>query len=532
MRAPVVSGVATSLSVAFVVLLSLPGLGESTVLAISNLGQLGAAVAASAACTWAALSSRRHQRRAWGLLAVGTGGWAAGQLVWTWYELDLGRAVPFPSLADIGFLVFPVVAAAGLSSWLGAHSPGAARGRDLLDGAIIAGSLLVLSWATALGSVVAMDGESWYSVALSLAYPIGDVILGTLVLLALARGGAGDTVALLLLAGGLGGLAVADSAYVYLVNTGSYSSDDLASAGWLAGFLFVAAGALVSPEPRSVRVTRRHVKPRPTMLPARARMMLPYLPLLAAGLGTCLRLLNAPGTPRVDLALGVVLVALVIARQLLAMSENHRLLLELGVARDQLQHQALHDPLTGLANRALFADRVGHALSQPDADVSVLFCDLDDFKVVNDEFGHETGDTLLCVVAERLVRCVRPSDTVARLGGDEFAVLLEHCDEALRVAERIEDSVRQPYRIGALAVRPSMSVGAARYAAGSAAAPVGTSPETVAAALLKHADAAMYAAKAGRKGDVVPILGNSTGGVGMARLDAARATALEPKPTA
>jgi len=126
------------------------------------------------------------------------------------------------------------------------------------------------------------------------------------------------------------------------------------------------------------------------------------------------------------------------------------------------------------------------------------------------------------VVAERLVRCVRPSDTVARLGGDEFAVLLEHCDDALRVAERVEDSVRQPFRIGELAVRPSMSVGAARYATGSAAAPVGTSPETVAAALLKHADAAMYAAKAGRKGDVVPILGNSTGGVGMARLDAAR----------
>jgi diguanylate cyclase (GGDEF)-like protein len=531
MRAPVVSGVATSLTLAFIILLSLPGLDDSTVLAISDLGQLAAAGGACAACAWAALSSRRNQRRAWGLLAVGTGGWAAGQLVWTWYELVLGREVPFPSLADVGFLIFPVVAAAGLSSWLGAHSPGAARGRDLLDGAIIAGSLLILSWATALGSVVAVGGESWLAVTLSLAYPIGDVILGTLVLLALARGRADDTVALTLLAGGLGGLAVADSAYVYLVNTGSYSSDDLVSAGWLAGFLFVAAGALAGPEPRSVRVTRRHVKPRPSMVPARARMMLPYLPLVAAGFATCLRLLNAPGTPRFDLALGVVLIALVLARQFLAMSENQRLLIELGVVRDQLQHQALHDPLTGLANRALFADRVEHALSQPEADVSVLFCDLDDFKVVNDEFGHETGDTLLCVVAQRLVRSVRPSDTVARLGGDEFAVLLEHSDDALRVAERVEESVRQPYRIGDLTVRASMSVGSARYARASAAAPAGTSPETIAAALLKQADAAMYAAKAGRKGEVVPILGNGVGGVGMARLDAV-ATAFEPKPTA
>jgi diguanylate cyclase len=531
MRAPVVSGVAASLSLAFIVGLSLPGLDGFTVLAVSNLGQLGAAMTASGACTWAALSSRRNQRRAWGLLAVGTGGWAAGQWVWTWYELALGREVPFPSLADVGFLVFPVVAAAGLSSWLGAHSPGAARGRDLLDGAIIAGSLLVLSWSTALGSVVAAGGESWLAVGLSLAYPIGDVILGTLVLLALVRGGADDTVALTLLAGGLGGLAVADSAYVYLVNTGSYSSDDLVSAGWLAGFLFVAAGALASPAPRSVRVTRRHVKPRPSMVPARARMTLPYLPLVAAGCATCLRLLNAPGTPRFDLALAVVLVALVLARQFLAMSENQRLLIELGDVRDQLQHQALHDPLTGLANRALFADRVEHALSQPDADVSVLFCDLDDFKVVNDEYGHEAGDTLLCVVAKRLARAVRPSDTVARLGGDEFAVLLEHADDALRVAVRIEESVRQPYRIGGLTVRASMSVGTARYAAGRTGASAAASPETVAAALLKQADAAMYAAKAGRKGEVVPILGSGAGGVGMARLDTVP-TAFEPEPTA
>ncbi|MGH3316383.1 MAG: hypothetical protein ACRDO0_09600, partial [Nocardioidaceae bacterium] len=107
MRAPVVSGVATSLSLAFIILLSLPGLNDSTVLAVSDLGQLAAAGSASAACAWAALSSRRNQRRAWGLLAVGTGGWAAGQLVWTWYELVLGREVPFPSLADIGFLAFP-----------------------------------------------------------------------------------------------------------------------------------------------------------------------------------------------------------------------------------------------------------------------------------------------------------------------------------------------------------------------------------------------------------------------------------------
>ena len=93
----------------------------------------------------------------------------------------------------------------------------------------------------------------------------------------------------------------------------------------------------------------------------------------------------------------------------------------------ELEHQALHDPLTKLANRVLFNDRVRHALGrrvEPGQTVAVMYIDLDDFKTVNDSLGHAAGDALLIQVAERMSVCVRPDDTVARLGGDEFAIIM------------------------------------------------------------------------------------------------------------
>ncbi|MEO5665026.1 MAG: GGDEF domain-containing protein, partial [Nocardioides sp.] len=185
--------------------------------------------------------------------------------------------------------------------------------------------------------------------------------------------------------------------------------------------------------------------------------------------------------------------------------------------RDQLQHQTLHDPLTGLANRVLFADRLDRALLQPDADVSVFFCDLDDFKQVNDRLGHDAGDTVLQLVAARLLDCVRVTDTVARLGGDEFAILLESSADAVAVADRIVASMRSEVLIDGHPVSTSISVGIARHHTPVAArdhdrregavasvrqlARLTTALEREAAAalLLRDADTAMYAAKGAGK---------------------------------
>jgi diguanylate cyclase (GGDEF)-like protein/PAS domain S-box-containing protein len=157
----------------------------------------------------------------------------------------------------------------------------------------------------------------------------------------------------------------------------------------------------------------------------------------------------------------------------------------------ELRRQALHDSLTSLPNRALFVDRVGHALSRGHRDghsVGVLFLDLDDFKLVNDSLGHAGGDDLLIAVAARLTTMIRPGDTVARLGGDEFALLVEEADVAAtieQVADRVQEAFQEPLRVGDDHVLVRVSVGIA----------VGASDTHNPDDLLREADAAMYVAK-------------------------------------
>jgi diguanylate cyclase (GGDEF)-like protein/PAS domain S-box-containing protein len=159
--------------------------------------------------------------------------------------------------------------------------------------------------------------------------------------------------------------------------------------------------------------------------------------------------------------------------------------------KHELAHQALHDSLTGLANQALFRNRIDHAaarLHRHEHELAVLFIDLDDFKNVNDTLGHWAGDALLVQISERLMSQLRLEDTAARLGGDEFAVLVDDLtdrDEALDIAQRIIDVLHEPVSIAAKELTITASIGIA-YG----------EPGTNADELLRNADLAMYAAKA------------------------------------
>ena len=160
-------------------------------------------------------------------------------------------------------------------------------------------------------------------------------------------------------------------------------------------------------------------------------------------------------------------------------------------AEERLAYIATHDSLTGLPNRSLFYDRLEHAVhtaKRNDLGIAVAFLDLDGFKSVNDTYGHEKGDLVLRDVANRLNSCVRESDSVARLGGDEFTFIFEkvrHPGDAITIAEKIIDSLTQPFEINGEFVYLTASIGISLY------------PEDGddTAELIKKADTAMYAAK-------------------------------------
>jgi diguanylate cyclase len=219
-------------------------------------------------------------------------------------------------------------------------------------------------------------------------------------------------------------------------------------------------------------------RPRPRRRPY---SMLPYVTLVAVF--TLLSVQLAPhrvGTALVGALAGMALITgLVVVRQLSAFEENAELL-------RRLEHQASHDPLTGLANRAAFTERLA-ALS---GEIAVVLVDLDGFKQVNDTLGHHAGDMMLVAVAQRLRAGVRDGDSAARLGGDEFAMLLPGADAtaAAAVVERFLALLTQPVDIEGTPVQPRASIGAA----------VGTDPDPD--VLLRTADAAMYRVKHAGKG--------------------------------
>jgi len=167
------------------------------------------------------------------------------------------------------------------------------------------------------------------------------------------------------------------------------------------------------------------------------------------------------------------------------------------LAEQQLNYLAMHDPLTGLANRSLFLERLKLALRGAGAgsSVAVLYCDLDDFKNVNDSLGHETGDQMLAALPPRLEQAVSPETTIARFGGDEFVVLLDRVEEeceAVQVANRLCDAFAQPISVGGRTLQVSASIGIVFARSGKATA----------SDVLRDADAAMYRAKSSGRGQV------------------------------
>ena len=462
--------------------------GPTTVTVISDVGSLAAGGFALLCAAVTARASRGRQRWAWVALTVALSGWFFGDAIWAYYELlSTSRTAPFPSAADAGYLLFSVATCLALIL-LPIGGAGQSQIRLILDGVIVATSLFVIAWALGLDEVFHRGEDGAFAFAVSVAYPVTDLVLLTVALLVLTRARTGQRATVTVLAVAIGFMALSDGAFVILNADDDYVSGNLVDVGWAAGLLLLGVAALVGKRSRHLEFGLAQVPPRMTL-------WLPYLPLAPA---TACMVLSPASTPMLLAAL--LMVSAVLVRQLLVADENRRLLVEVA-------EQAFRDPLTGLANRALFRDRLTHAMAlqvRDARDVAVLSIDLDDFKLVNDSFGHPAGDALLKAVADRISGCVGPGDTVARIGGDEFAVLLEEGrDSPLIVAHRIVDAFDGPFTIEGQDVfmRPSVGVAAGRTA---------DDDRDSAATLLKQADLAMYAAKRSQHGGVHPFTADMT----------------------
>jgi diguanylate cyclase (GGDEF)-like protein len=473
-------------------LLVLPGTPWQDDTLAENLIALVAPVLATACAWWRRAGSTGRHRRCWTALAAAVTCWAVGDTVWTW--LQAAGISPFPSPADLAYLAFGPLVCVGLLLHPVSHHR-SDRTQRVLDGGAASCALLLVSWQTALGAAVrATDDADPVAAVVGLAYPVVDIVVVVLAVLAFAHTPVGrPRLPLAVLALGLLAISAADSAFIGLNATGSYQSGDVLDVIWSLGFGLLGAAALldddgdreVPPDRRTTRAAAERVPP--------AAGLLPYVPIVvASAVVAVMQLLGRPPSTAELLAL-LGLTLLLLGRQYLALRQNTRLAGEVAAREQELEHLAYHDPLTGLPNRKLFHDRLQHAIELHARDhrpVAVLFLDLDHFKAVNDTHGHVVGDLLLAAVADRIRGTVRSVDTAARLGGDEFAVLLESGYDAHRCAERIIAALREPLQVDGTQLRPRASVGIVELAPGDA--------PMAADELLGRADHEMYRAKRSR----------------------------------
>ena len=445
-------------------------------------------------------------------MAVGMAGWTVGQAFWSWYQVFSDTPLPSPSLADVGYLTMPVFALPALLAFdVNPRATAPARAHDrlifFLDGAIVVGSLFTLTWATALGAVVHAGSPNALAFGVAIAYPLTDLVLVAIVVLLAATRRAPRMLRpqLWLLGSGLVAISASDSIFAYLVSSGADDMPPLTNVGFIAGPLLIAVAARTMAD---ARAAPRHARRVTTM--DRAHLLLPYALVATTGSVIAVQSALGDGIDAVETVLTWSVLLLVLARQVVTLLENAALLDRVSASQAELSHQAHHDPLTGLANRALFSDRLQEVIERHDQlgqAFAVLVLDLDDFKAVNDALGHVAGDHLLYAVAQRLRAAVRSVDTVARLGGDEFAIVLaDEAEAAGRVADRVLASLGQPFHVDGHTIGLGASVGVVEPRGDES----GVTPDV----LVNRADRAMYAGKRDGKGIAVhyrPELGRPPG---------------------
>ncbi len=219
--------------------------GDKTTIALDDIGEGVASGIAAASLAIAAVRSSGRTRTAWALLAASATSWTIGEAIWSWYEVFQGIAVPFPSAADAGFLLAIPLTIGGVLTFTTAPGRLATRGEAVLSGAIVALSLLFVAWALGLHTVYDQSQQPIPATLIGLAYPIGDIVIITVLLIALRRASKAQFGRMVLLIAGLASIAVSDSTFTYLTANGTYGAiGSVLDIGWVIGYLLIALAPL------------------------------------------------------------------------------------------------------------------------------------------------------------------------------------------------------------------------------------------------------------------------------------------------
>lgn len=449
--------------------------------------------AALAAITCGLVMARRvgGPERWWRvLISASVASWLLGQVIW-WSSGGLSGADVARPPAVAAYFAFPLFALAALLSLarVGRGVTGRWDGplrfylvTAALDAVVAALSFAIFVLLAEVGpeATDALPRTSQPSVAVPyVVIELGVVVLAV-VLAMIYRAHRPYRANCLLLAGGVVAIAASDRLIAYLHSVGIENWDLWIGAGFMVGPLFIAYAVLDLP---ARLFDAKDVAYRAMDW---AQLVLPYLGFFGTVVLFAFHTVIDRRLSPVVVIAAVVMMSLVAARQVIAIRAQWLLTYQLYETQRRLAHQVGHDPLTGLPNRLLFARRLEEAMAH--GDFVLIFIDLDDFKEVNDKFGHAAGDELLCAVGDRLERCVREGDTLARLGGDEFAVLIDgtvHAPEF--VADRLRVALREPFAVQGSAVRVRASMGLVR--------PTADEPALTSDDLLRQADISMYAGK-------------------------------------
>jgi diguanylate cyclase (GGDEF)-like protein len=444
----------------------------------------GALGLTSAAAVAAGIVINRPARKLpWVLVAFALAAFAGGDIVYDLLTHVFGQDNPFPSVADAFYLATYPLFAGGLLAMIRARRDERDSGA-FLDALIVTAACALLAWIYLIVPYVRAADMTSFEKLISVAYPLGDIAILSVLARLLSDGGRRNP-AVTFLVVGAGGLLCADVAYGAIQLNGTWSVGGPTDLGWVLFYICWGAAAL---HPSMVGLTERQ-PPRHRPLTATSLVVLSAMTLVAPALLIWRSLTGATDTDTAVISSAAGVLFLLVLGRLIGMARiqviqaNHEPAL-----RD---HQSLHDGLTGLPNRLLFKDRIGQALSRRTPlrqNIGVLVVDIDDFKYVNETLGHGAGDELLVQLAARIVGCLRQGDTAARLDGDEFGICVESDGSPANlevVAQRLLDVVVEPFTLDERDIHLGISIGVteARH-------------HTVdASEMMREADLALYAAK-------------------------------------